>query len=110
MIFENTELDKKTINRLEDYGVSLSNNSLPVSKEKALVLSGEAMLEKFVKDFVNLWKNELFPNCLLRDYEDTEKEIHEWLHPDEPWDESKARQKNHNDPFDLHSNTCKEVK
>lgn len=109
MKFENQELDKKTLDRLEDYGIFLSKNVPPVNKEKVLVLIGEAMLDRFVKEFVSLWKNELFPNCLLRDYEASAKEVYETIHPQKPWDERKARQEGKAEPAASCSNDCKEV-
>lgn len=69
MKFEPEELDKKMVEKLLSHGIVISQNAPPMNKEKALVLIGETMLDKFVKEFVSLWKNELFPHCLLRDYE-----------------------------------------
>jgi hypothetical protein len=82
MRFDNEPLDKETLKRLEEHGILLSNHAPPITKEKALVLLGEAMLNEFVEGFVRLWKKELFPYCLLRDYEATEDEIHKILHGD----------------------------
>jgi hypothetical protein len=84
MKFENIELDKETLDRLADYGVFIRNKAPPLNREKAMVLLGEAMLEKFVREFVSLWKNELFPGCLLKDYEASDEEIHEWVHGGDP--------------------------
>jgi len=84
MKFENEKLDKQTLDRLAEHGVFISSNALPLNKEKALVLLGEAMLDKFIKDFVGLWKNELFANCLLKDYEASAEEVHEWVHGGDP--------------------------
>lgn len=106
MKFKPEELDQKIIDRLMSHSIFISNNAPPMNKEKALVLIGEAMLDKFVKEFVNLWKNELFPNCLLRDYEASVREVNKIIHSDEPWDESKAEQK---DIIESYSNICKEV-
>ena len=78
MKFENEELDRETIKKLQNHGIWVSRNAPPMNKEKALVLIGEAMLDKFVKEFVHLWKDELFPHCLLRDYNAPE-EIREML-------------------------------
>lgn len=74
MKFENKELDKETLDRLADHGILLSKNCPRMNKEKALILIGEAMLDKFIKEFVSLWKNELFPDCLLKDHEVSEEE------------------------------------
>lgn len=92
MKFEPEELDKKIIEKLMSQGIFISQNAPPMNKEKALVLIGETMLDKFVKEFVSLWKNELFPHCLLRDYEASEEEMHRMIH-DEPWDKSAAQKK-----------------
>jgi hypothetical protein len=109
MKFESEELDKQTLDRLSDYGIFLSRNAPPVNKEKALVLIGEAMLDKFVKEFVSLWKHEIFQNCLLRNYEASEQEVYETIHPQKPWDESTAQQDKEVGPAASYSNTCKEV-
>lgn len=93
MKFELEELDKEIIDRLMSQGIFLSNNAPPMNKEKALVLIGEAMLDRFVKEFVSLWKNELFPHCLLRDYEASEEEVHRMIHGDEPWGKSTSQNK-----------------
>lgn len=77
MKFENQELDEETINRLLEQGIILSRNAPPINREKALVLIGEAMIDRFFKEFSELWKNELFPNCLLRDYEASVEEERE---------------------------------
>ena len=90
MKFEPEELDKKIIDRLLSHGIIISENAPSMNEEKALVLIGEAMLNKFVKEFVSLWKYELFPNCLLRDYEASEQEIHKMIHGDEQRDKSSA--------------------
>jgi hypothetical protein len=84
MKFENKELDKEILDRLAGYGIFISRNCPPVNKEKALVLLGEAILDKFVKEFVSLWRNELFANCLLKDYEASAEEVHEWVHGGDP--------------------------
>jgi len=109
MRFENQELDKEILDRLENHGIFLSKDCPPMNKEKALVLIGEAMLDKFVKDFVSLWKNELFSNCLLRDHEASAKEVYETIHPQEPWDEREAQQEGKAEPAALCSSHCKEV-
>jgi len=106
MKFKSEELGQKIIDRLMSHSIFISNNAPPMNKEKALVLIGEAMLDKFVKEFVSLWKNELFPNCLLRDYEASVREVNKMIHSDEPWHESKAEQK---DVLESYSNDCKEV-
>jgi len=61
------------LDRLADYGVFISNNAPPLNRQKALVLLGQAMLDKFVNEFVSLWR-ELFPNCRLQDFEASEEE------------------------------------
>lgn len=109
MKFNNEELDKETIDRLMSHSIFISKDAPPVNKEKALVLIGEAMLDKFIKDFVSLWKDELFPNCLLRDHEASEKEMYETIHPQEPWPESRAQQEDKAEPAALCSNDCKGV-
>lgn len=76
------ELDKEMKDRLVSHGIWLSNNALPVTKEKALILIGQAMLDEFVKDFVGLWKNELFPHCKIRDYKATDEDWRNWLGDD----------------------------
>jgi hypothetical protein len=73
MKFEYEELDKETLDKLADYGIFISRNAPTLNKEKALVLLGEAILDKFVREFVSLWKNELFPNCRLQDFEASEE-------------------------------------
>ena len=82
MKFDNEPLDKETFTRLEEQGVLLSNHAAPITKEQALVLLGEAMFNEFVEKFTKLWKEELFPHCLLRDYEATGDELHKMLHDD----------------------------
>ncbi len=108
MRFESEELDNEILDRLMSHGIFISKDAPPLNKEKALVLLGEAMLEKFIKEFTSLWRNELFSSCLLRDYESSEKEIYETIHPQKPWDERKAEDKKPG-PCVSYSNTCKEV-
>lgn len=82
MKFENEELDKETLDRLEKHGILLSKHASALSRDKALVLIGEAMMDKFVKEikeFVSLWKNELFPDCRLQDFEASEEEKQQFL-------------------------------
>ena len=79
MEFEKEELDKETINRLMKYRIWLSAKAPHMNKDKALVLIGEVMLNNFVEEFVRLWKTELFPHCLLRDYQATDSEIKHML-------------------------------
>jgi hypothetical protein len=52
-------MDKKTVARLARYGISTDRSLWQMSKEEALVLMGEAMFERFVKEFKELWR-ELF--------------------------------------------------
>ena len=73
MKFKNKKPGKETLERLEEYGILLSKDSLPLNKKQALVLFGEAMLACFFKEFSGLWR-ELFPNCRLQDFEASEKE------------------------------------
>lgn len=80
MEFNNEPLDKEILDRLQQQGILLSDNYPPMNKEKALVLLGEAMLNEFVENFMRLWKQELFPHCLLRDYEAGAEEVHRWIH------------------------------
>jgi hypothetical protein len=72
------------LDRLADYGTFISNKAPPLNKEKALILLGEAKLKKFVDEFTGLWKNELFPDCLLKNYEASDEEVHEWVHGGDP--------------------------
>lgn len=65
MKFENEALDREMIDRLMSHSIFISKNAPPENKQKARVLIGEAMLDKFVREFISLWKNELFPHCLL---------------------------------------------
>jgi hypothetical protein len=74
MKFKNKKVDKETLDRLEKYGILLNRNAQSINRQQALILLGEAMLDKFVKEFVSLWKNELFPNCRLQDFEVSDKE------------------------------------
>ena len=72
MKFKIEKLDKE---RLQDQGILLSKNAQQLSKDKALVLIGEAMLDKILKDvneFVSLWR-ELFPKCRLQDFKPSEE-------------------------------------
>ena len=70
---ENKEVSIEILDRLADYGVFISNNAPPLTRQKALVLLGEAMLTCFFKEFSGLWR-ELFPNCRLQDFEASEEE------------------------------------
>ena len=79
MKFDKEALDKATLDRLWHHGIWLSRDAPPMNKDKALVLIGEAMLDEFVEEFVHLWKDELFPHCLLRDYQAPAEEIREML-------------------------------
>ena len=82
MNFENKPIDKGIRDRLIYHGIWLSDNSPPLTKEMALVLIGQATLDKFVKDFIRLWKNELFPNCRIRNYQATDQDWQNWLGSD----------------------------
>jgi len=82
MKFKNEELDEATLERLDKHGILFSRNAPPLNKEKALVLLGEAILDKFVREFVSLWKNELFPNCRLQYFEASEEEKQQLLTED----------------------------
>ena len=70
--------------RMMSHSIFISKNAPPMNKKKALVLIGETMLDKFVKEFLSLWKDKLFPHCILRDYEASEEELHRMIHGDEP--------------------------
>jgi len=74
MRFEEGKLDEETLGRLQQYGILLGKNSSALNKERALVLIGQAMLDRFIKEFASLWKNEIFANCLLMDFEASEQE------------------------------------
>lgn len=82
MDFQKQPLDKETLEKLRYYGIWLSDNAPPVTKEKALILIGQRMLDEFMKDFVNLWRHELFPHIRLRDYEATYEDWRNWLGSD----------------------------
>lgn len=75
MKFKIEKLGQKTLKRLEEHEILLSRNAPLLNREKALVLIGEAMLNKIVKEineFVSLWK-ELFPGCHIKDFEASKK-------------------------------------
>jgi hypothetical protein len=77
MKYKNKELDEETLERLQEQGILFRRNAPPLNKEQALVLIGEAMLENIAKqinELIGLWKNELFPNCRLQDFEASEEE------------------------------------
>ena len=57
---------------------------------------------------MSLWKNELFPHCLLKDYAASEKEINETIHPYKPW-ESRIQKSEKSWHPTLCLNDCKEV-
>lgn len=80
MKFDNEPLDKEMLDRLENHQVILSDNCPPMNKEKALVLLGEALLNEFVEKFTRLWREELFPHCLLKDHEARPEDVHRWIH------------------------------
>ena len=80
--FQKEPLDKEIFERLQSHRIWISESAPPLTKEKALVLIGQRMLDEFVKDFVNLWKRELFPHVCIRDYEATEKDWQKWLGSD----------------------------
>jgi len=82
MNYKKQPLDKEIIDRLLSHGIWLSGNAPPVTKEKALILIGQAMLDEFIKDFTGLWKNELFPHCRIRDYKATDEDWRNWLGDD----------------------------
>jgi len=106
MIIEEEALDKKTTDRLQQYGILLSKNSPTINKERALVLIGEAMLDRFIKEFSSLWKNELFADCLLRDFEASEQEEKEVFGSDFLDKNNSCRQIEGSQSY---SNDCKEV-
>ena len=81
MKFDNVKLDKEMMERLRKNGIYLSDCS-KVTREQALVFIGEVMLKRFVKDFSELWEEELFPDCRLTDYEATEEDWRTWLGDD----------------------------
>ena len=110
MKFENKdeELDRATMDRLEAHWIWPKRGGPKITKEKALVLIGEAMFQDFVEKFISLWKNELFPDCLLKDCAASEEEIYETIHPCKPWENRTQRDKTAGHPA-LCSNNCKEV-
>ena len=76
MKFKNKKVNKETLDRLKKYGILFSKNAPPINSQQALILLGEAMLDKIIKEFykfVNLWR-ELFPNCQLQNFEASEEE------------------------------------
>ncbi len=74
MKFKNKKADKETLDKLNKYGILLKRNAKSINRQQALILLGEAMMNKFVKELVSLWKNELFLNCRLQDFEASEEE------------------------------------
>jgi hypothetical protein len=82
MNYKKQPLEKEIIDRLLSHGIWLSDNAPPVTKEKALILIGQAMLDDFIKDFTGLWKNDLFPYCRIRDYKATDEDWRNWLGDD----------------------------
>jgi len=82
MNYKKQPLDKEIIDRLLSHGIWLSENAPPVTKEKALILIGQAILDNFIKEFIGLWKNELFPHCRIRDYKATDEDWRKWLGDD----------------------------
>jgi hypothetical protein len=84
MKYEEEKLIKPILDRLAEYGTFISNKAPPLNKEKALILLGEAMLKKFVDEFTSLWRNELFSECQLMDFEASGEEIHKWVHGSNP--------------------------
>ncbi|MFC1783454.1 hypothetical protein ACFL02_07695 [Planctomycetota bacterium] len=92
MKFDNEPLDKEILDRLSNHQIWISRNAPPMNKEKALVLIGEAMLDKFIKEFVHLWKDELFPHCLLRDHDASPEEVREMLGLYEDYNKSEKSQ------------------
>ena len=57
---------------------------------------------------MSLWREELFPNCLLEEYAASEKERYETIHPCKPWESRTSKDKDSGHPA-LCSNDCKEV-
>ncbi len=92
----NKDLDKEILGRLEKHGILLDRN-ISVSKKQALVLIGEAILDKFVKEineFVSLWR-ELFPNCRLQDFEASEEEKKKILGGQDPAENGNSKPNEH---------------
>ena len=98
MQFEEERPSREMLGRLASHGVFISRNAPPFNNQKALILLGQKMLDDFVQEFVSLWQNELFADCLLKDYEASAEEVHEWVHGGDPQPDCQ-----------LCSNTCKEV-
>jgi hypothetical protein len=68
MKFKIKKWDNEILERLQDKGIMLS-------RDKALILVAEFMLDKIVREvneFISLWR-ELFPNCRLQDFEVSEE-------------------------------------
>jgi|WetSurMetagenome_2_1015567.scaffolds.fasta_scaffold379896_2 hypothetical protein len=84
MKYEDEKMIKPILDRLADYGTFISNKAPPLNKDKALILLGEVMLKKFVDEFTSLWRNELFSECRLKDFEASSEEIHNWVHGGDP--------------------------
>jgi len=67
MKFDNERLNKEIFSRLLEHGIILNRDISKVTREQALVLIGEAMLDRFITEFAELW-GQLFKDCRLKDF------------------------------------------
>ena len=76
--FKNEAAGQKDIEMLQSYGVWLKKDTR-ITKGQAWILLGEAILNRFIRDFVHVWKTELFWNCRLSEFQASEEELRERL-------------------------------
>jgi len=79
MKFEGILVNDEMKQRLACHGIWLKNNGKGMKKEQALVLLGEAILTRFIEEFVSLWRCELFPGCSMADFMASDGEMSKWV-------------------------------
>src|SRR3989339_2163868 len=82
MNYRKQPLDKEIIERLRYHDIWIGENAPSLTREAALILIGQKMLDDFVRNFINLWKRELFPHIRIRNYQATEQDWQNWLGSD----------------------------
>jgi hypothetical protein len=71
-------LDKKTVMRLLEHGIILSNKTPPITNHQALLLLAEAVVDDFATEFKSIVK-ELLSGCCLDDLKATPEEMRAWF-------------------------------
>lgn len=74
-------LDREMKERLMSHGIWISSKVKSLNNTQALVLIGEALFERFIREFSGIWK-ELFPGFRIQYYQANQKDWKQWMGSD----------------------------